>query len=71
MTTESAKNCQAQTDRFNQNCCDYGCTNSHNCPAHQQMPKKDRTDKALKAIQWISFFVLVLIIFINLMDFIL
>lgn len=71
MTTESAKNCQAQTDRFNQNCCDYGCTNSHNCPAHQETPKDDKTDKLLSKVQWVPFIVLVLAVLINFVDFIL
>lgn len=71
MTTESAKNCQAQTNRFNQNCCDYGCINSHNCPAHQEAIKEDKTDKLLSKVQWVAFIVLVLIALINLVDFIL
>lgn len=71
MTTESVKNCQAQTGRFNQNCCDYGCTNDHNCPAHQDTIKDDETDKILSKVRWVAFIVLVITIVINFIDFLL
>jgi hypothetical protein len=69
MTIKSDKDCQAKSNKYNQNCCDYGCNDSYNCPAHQQMLENDRIDKVLFAIQGIALFVLVLAIIINLMDF--
>ena len=50
MTTEGAKNFQAQTDRSN--CCDFGCNQNPGCPARTgtYSPPLD----ALRAAQWVA-----------------